>query len=91
MLLKLAPTSLVAHDRLACLHYRQGEMDRAIELLDDWRRPAPADHWPLVRQAIIEQERGDVLRRSEAIDRALRLTRGPFVPPWLTWGRAGSA
>ena len=34
-------------------------MDRAVELLDGWRRLAPADHWPLVRQAIIEQERGN--------------------------------
>lgn len=78
VLLKLAPTSLAAHDRLACLCYRQGQVDRAVEILDGWRRLAPRDHWPLVRQAIIEQERGEAERRSEAIDNALGLTRGPL-------------
>jgi tetratricopeptide (TPR) repeat protein len=78
VLLRLAPESVAAHDRLARLHYRRGDMDRAVELLDRWRRLAPEDHWPLVRQAIIEQERGNSLRRSEAIDHALGLTRGPL-------------
>jgi tetratricopeptide (TPR) repeat protein len=78
VLLKLAPESVAAHDRLACLHYRRGEMDRAIELLESWGRLRPADHWPLVRAAIIEQERGNALRREGAIDRALRLTCGPL-------------
>jgi tetratricopeptide (TPR) repeat protein len=78
VLLKLAPESLAGHDRLARLHYRRGDMDRAVELLDRWQRLAPADQWPLVRIAIIEQERGNALRRSEAIDKALGLTRGPL-------------
>jgi tetratricopeptide (TPR) repeat protein len=78
VLLKLAPQSVAAHDRLACLHYRHGELDRAIELLEGWRQLRPADHWPLVRAAIIEQERGNALRRQEAIDNALGLTRGPL-------------
>jgi tetratricopeptide (TPR) repeat protein len=78
VLLKLAPESVAAHDRLACLHHRRGETDRAIELLEGWRRLAPADHWPHVRAAIIEQERGNALRREEAIDQALGLTRGPL-------------
>jgi tetratricopeptide (TPR) repeat protein len=89
VLLALAPESVAAHDRLACLHYRRGEMDRAIELLEGWRRLAPADHWPLVRSAIIEQERGNSRRREEAIDRALGLTHGTlraavaFLGAWL--------
>lgn len=77
VLLRLAPTSIQGHDRLAYLHYRRGEMDQAIALLTGWHRLKPDDHWPLVRQAIIEQERGNALRRAEAIDRALGLTRGP--------------
>ncbi len=77
VLLRLAPASIVGHDRLACLHYRKGDMDRAVALLTGWHRLAPNDHWPLVRQAIIEQERGNAERRGEAIDRALGLTRGP--------------
>src|SRR5262249_887333 len=77
VLLRLAPSSVPGHDRLACLHYRPPHMDRAVALLSGWHRRAPTDHWPLVRQAIVEQERGNAERRAEAIDRALGLTRGP--------------
>ena len=59
VLLRLAPASLEGHDRLACLLYRKGDMDRAAALLAGWHRLSPADHWPLIRQAIIEQQRGD--------------------------------
>jgi tetratricopeptide (TPR) repeat protein len=76
VLLRLAPHSLAGHNRLACLHYRRGDLDRAVDLLGGWQRLAPADHWPLVRQAIIEQERGNADARSAAIDRALGLTQG---------------
>jgi tetratricopeptide (TPR) repeat protein len=76
VLLKLSPNSVKGHDRLACLHYRRGDMDRAVALLTGWHQLAPQDHWPLVRQAIIEQQRGNAERRAEAIDRALGLTRG---------------
>jgi tetratricopeptide (TPR) repeat protein len=78
VLLRLAPASIPGHDRLACLHYRRGDKDRAVALLNGWQRLAPHDHWPFVRQAIIEQERGNAARRAEAIDRALGLTRGPL-------------
>src|SRR5262249_32919833 len=78
VLLGLAPTSLAAHDRLACLHYRTGNLARSIELLDSWRKLAPKDHWPLVRRAVLEQERGDAVRRAAAIDDALRMTDGPL-------------
>ena len=77
VLLRLAPTSLKGHDRLACLLYRKGDMDRAAALLAGWHRLNPTDHWPLIRQAIIEQQRGDARARAEAIDRALGLTHGP--------------
>lgn len=77
-LLRLAPRRTVAHDRLACLLYRKGEIDRAADLLAGWQRLTPDDHWPLVRQAILEQERGNADRRAEAIDRALGLTSGPL-------------
>jgi tetratricopeptide (TPR) repeat protein len=60
------------------LHYRRGDREQAVALLSGWHRLAPTDHWPLVRQAIIEQERGNAERRAEAIDRALGLTRGPL-------------
>ncbi|NBO93220.1 MAG: hypothetical protein EBV06_13055 [Planctomycetia bacterium] len=76
VLLKLSPHSLPAHDRLACLSYREGNIDRAIQLLTRWCELAPSDHWPLVRRAIVEQERGNSLQRSEAISLALSLTLG---------------
>jgi tetratricopeptide (TPR) repeat protein len=78
VLLRLAPANTRAHDRLACLHYRSGDREQAVAVLTGWQRLAPSDHWPLVRQAIIEQERGNARRRAEAIDRALGLTRGPL-------------
>ncbi|MGH7172012.1 MAG: hypothetical protein ACRELG_17190, partial [Gemmataceae bacterium] len=76
VLLRLAPSNIAGHDRLACLHYRRGNMEQAVALLNGWHRLAPNDHWPLVRQAILEQQRGNAVRRAEAIDRALGLTRG---------------
>jgi tetratricopeptide (TPR) repeat protein len=78
VLLRLAPANIPGHDRLACLHYRCGERDQAVAVLSQWERLAPSDHWPLVRQAIIEQELGNARRRAEAIDHALGLTRGPL-------------
>jgi tetratricopeptide (TPR) repeat protein len=76
VLLRLAPDSLRGHDRLACLHFRRGDLEQAVSLLSGWQRLAPDDYWPLVRQAILEQQRGNARRRAEAIDRALGLTRG---------------
>jgi tetratricopeptide (TPR) repeat protein len=78
VLLRLLPASTAGHDRLSCLHYRRGDLDRAVALLSGWQRLAPADHWPLVRQAIIEQQRGNTERRAETIQHALGLTRGPL-------------
>jgi tetratricopeptide (TPR) repeat protein len=75
-LFRLAPYSIPAHDRLACLLYRKGDTDRAADLLAGWHRLAPRDHWPLVREAVLEQERGNADRRAAAIDQALGLTRG---------------
>jgi tetratricopeptide (TPR) repeat protein len=77
VLLRLAPGSVRGHDRLACLHYRSGELDRAADLLSSWHHLAPRDHWPLVRKAVLEQERGNPLGRSEAITRAMTLAHGP--------------
>jgi tetratricopeptide (TPR) repeat protein len=76
VLVKLAPHNAAGVDRLACLHYRRGDLDRATALLQDLQRLAPADHWPLVRQAVIEEQRGQSERRAAAIDRALGLTNG---------------
>jgi tetratricopeptide (TPR) repeat protein len=76
VLLRLAPLSGAAHDRLASLLHRSGEIDRAIDLVAGWCRLAPDDYLPLVRQAVLEQERGNLDRRAEAISRALERTNG---------------
>jgi tetratricopeptide (TPR) repeat protein len=77
VLLKLAPRSVRAHDRLAQLYFQRGDLDRAAALLGDWQSLAPTDHWPSVRKAFVEQRRANPAGRSEAIQRALELTRGP--------------
>jgi tetratricopeptide (TPR) repeat protein len=58
------------------LYYRRGDREHAAALLAGWRRLNPVDPWPVIRQAIIEQERGNALARAEAIDEALGLTQG---------------
>jgi tetratricopeptide (TPR) repeat protein len=76
VLLKLAPQSTRAHDRLAQLAYRAGDLDRAANLLDDWHRLAPADPLPLARRAAVEQQRGNPAGRADAVRRALDLSQG---------------
>lgn len=75
-LLKLAPGSIRAHDRLAQLHYRRGDLDRAAELLAAWEQLAPDDVQPAVQRAIVEQQHGNAAGRDEAVRRALELARG---------------
>jgi tetratricopeptide (TPR) repeat protein len=76
VLYKLDPRSTVAHDRLAQLAYRRGDLDRAAELLAGWEGLEPANPWPLVRRAIVDQERGRPGPRAEAIEAALQRTHG---------------
>ncbi len=77
VLLRLAPRSTKGLDRLACLSYRKGDLDRTVQLLNRWQVQEPGNHWPLVRQAVIEEQRGNRFRRDEALSRALGLTEGP--------------
>jgi Flp pilus assembly protein TadD len=75
--LQLAPHSRDAHDHLANLVYHRGDLERACTLLAAWQTLDPRDYRPLVRRAVIEQERGQETTSAAAIDRALQLTRGP--------------
>src|SRR5262249_23754569 len=77
VLRKLAPHSIRAPDRLAQLYFQRGDLDRAAALLGDWQSLAPTDYRPSVRKAVVEQRRANAAGRSEAIQRALVLTRGP--------------
>jgi Flp pilus assembly protein TadD len=76
VLLQLAPHNTAAIDRLAYLAYKAGDLERACALLEDWHHLAPSDHVPLVRRAVIEQQRGDFAARSGAIHQALALVQG---------------
>lgn len=75
ILLQLAPTNTLAHDRLARLHVARGELDQAASLLAGWHRLEPTNHLPLVRRAVVEARRGNATGRSEAIRLALDRTR----------------
>src|SRR5262249_20811064 len=76
VLVKLAPRSLRAYDRLAQLHYRRGELDHAAALLASCQEFAPSDARPAIKRAVVEQQRGDRAARDAAIQRALDLSRG---------------
>ncbi len=73
---RLAPQSIRAYDRLAQLHYRRGDLDRAAELLAAWQAMAPTDPIPIVRRALVEHQRGRSAARSAAIHQALDLATG---------------
>jgi len=76
VLLRLRPDSAVAYDRLACLHYRAGEIEQAIELLKTWHQRFPSEPLPLVRLAFLQQQRGQAEQRAQAIHTAVERTQG---------------
>jgi tetratricopeptide (TPR) repeat protein len=103
VLLRLAPKSGLAHDRLAQWHYRRGDLGRAAEVLADWARLEPAHTLPLVRRALLEHRRGNPTERDAALDQALSLTQGgdragiaflaarlALQPPAPDWARGQS-
>jgi tetratricopeptide (TPR) repeat protein len=76
VLIRLAPQSVRAHDQLAQLHYKRGEFARTVEVLAGWETVAPTDPVPVMRRAVIEQQRGNDAGRQEAIHRALERANG---------------
>src|SRR5262249_5578522 len=48
----------------------------AALLLASWHALEPNNPWPLLRKAVVEQQRGNVQGQAEAIQAAMRLTRG---------------
>jgi tetratricopeptide (TPR) repeat protein len=76
VLARLAPSSERAHDRLAQLHHRGGDLDRAASFLERWQELAPTDARPAIKRATVEQQRGNAAERDEAIRRALDSSRG---------------
>lgn len=76
VLYKLSPRSPQAHDRLAQLHYRRGNLEAAQSLLQGWHVLDPAAPTPLVRLAVIQQQLGQSAASLETIRRALALAQG---------------
>jgi tetratricopeptide (TPR) repeat protein len=76
VLVRLTPRNGEAVDRLARLYYRRGDLDRTAELLARCHELNPTSPEPLVRRAIVEQQRGNGPARTAAIDQALARTRG---------------
>jgi tetratricopeptide (TPR) repeat protein len=76
VLAKLAPHSPRAHDRLAQLYYRRGDLERTTTLLARLQELTPHDAQPAIKRAIVEQQRGNPVGRDDAIRRALELSHG---------------
>jgi tetratricopeptide (TPR) repeat protein len=74
VLLRLSPRSLPAHDRLAALSYQRGDLERATALLSERYRLGPEDPTPLVRRAVVEQQRGNTSSFLQALEQALAQT-----------------
>jgi tetratricopeptide (TPR) repeat protein len=72
----LAPKSTRIHDCLAELHYRRGNPARALELLKEWAALEPANPLPVLRQAVLASQQGNVEHGLEQVRRALTLTQG---------------
>ncbi len=78
VLLRLAPTNTLSHDRLARMYHARGDLERAASLLAGWHRLEPTNHLPLVRRAVVEAQRGNAPGCSEVVRAALDATRGPL-------------
>jgi tetratricopeptide (TPR) repeat protein len=77
VLFKLAPRSTAVHDRLAYLNHRRNDLAAAAALLAGWHQLEPENYLPLCRLAVVEQQRGTIDARRQAIGKALGLTSGP--------------
>src|SRR5439155_12661217 len=59
------------------LSYRKRDVEHAVRVLENWHQLDPGDSLPLVRRAVIEQQRGNPAASQSAIEAALTLTHGP--------------
>ncbi len=75
-LIKLAPASPAALDRLAYLTLRRGDRERASWILEDWHVLHPRDPLPLLRQAVLLQVENPA-HSLEKIRQVLGLLEGP--------------
>jgi tetratricopeptide (TPR) repeat protein len=76
ILKRLAPRSPRAHNRLAQLHYRRGNLEQAWQLLQSWHELEPALPLPLARLAVVQEQLGQATACLESTRKALALAQG---------------
>jgi tetratricopeptide (TPR) repeat protein len=76
VLLSLAAHSPRAHDRLAMLCFRQGNVERAGELLRSWCVVEPDNPLPRARLAVLLHAQGHLKQCLGALQQAMELSRG---------------
>jgi tetratricopeptide (TPR) repeat protein len=73
---RLAPRNSRAHDLLARLHYRRGDLEPARQLLQAWHELEPSAPLSLARLAVVQEQLGQAGPCLESIRRALTLAQG---------------
>lgn len=76
VLLRMTPDNTAALNRAAQLAWKRGDLDRAVLFLTSWHALEPRNVWPLVRRAIVEQQRRDSQAVAECLHKALDVTQG---------------
>jgi tetratricopeptide (TPR) repeat protein len=76
VLVQLAPDQPDGYDCLAQLHFQSGQLEEALQLLEDWHNRQPSAWQPLVRLAMLAPQCGHPERALDAIRQALALTQG---------------
>jgi tetratricopeptide (TPR) repeat protein len=76
VLVRLAPRSVPAHDRLALLYYRRGKLDRAAELLRRWCALEPENTLPAARLAVVLHKQGQIDASQTALQSAIQRAHG---------------
>jgi tetratricopeptide (TPR) repeat protein len=76
VLCRLSPGNIPALNWLAGLQYQRGQLDQACDTLRQWHEREPGSPWPLVRRAVVEQQRGQPGQALELIRQAMGVCQG---------------
>jgi tetratricopeptide (TPR) repeat protein len=86
ILASLVPDDPLALDRLALLHHRQGQRDRALAVLARWQTQHPLDPTPMIRQAVFLYEANRPAEGHEKVRQALLHSQGRQKGDFAFWG-----
>ncbi len=76
ILVKLSPANTSAMDRAAMLHYREGRLEPAFNLLEQWHAAQPTEPMPLVRQALLLHQQNNDAGCMDKLHQAMALSQG---------------